>query len=127
MVTQLSDIVKEGSNHVILKAHLRQLIVRVLGTLSRDDLLQQVSYGFLLVSLVDSLRTQDPACTFVMLTMLSCTASAASNVLGASVRHILMESTTCCVRLGDVSYRGGTELLLRVHAGEFLLSTDLGH
>ena len=126
MVTQLSDIVKEGSNHIILKPHLRQLIVRVLGTLSRDDLLQQVSYGFLLVSLVDSLRTQDPACAFVMLTMLSCTAST-SHVLGASVRHILMESTTCCVRLGDVSNRRRAELLLRVHAGEFLLSTDLGH
>ena len=126
MVTQLSNIVKEGSNHVILKPHLRQLIVCVLGTLSCDDLLQQVSYGFLLVSLVDSLRTQDPACTFVMLTMLSCTAST-SHVLGASVRHILMESTTCCVRLGDVSNRRRAELLLRVHAGEFLLSTDLGH
>ena len=126
MVTELSNIVKEGSNHVILKPHLRQLIVRVLGTLSCDDLLQQVSYGFLLVSLVDSLRTQDPACTFVMLTMLSCTAST-SHVLGASVRHILMESTTSCVRLGDVSYRRRAELLLRVHAGEFLLSTDLGH
>ena len=126
MVTQLSDIVKEGSNHIILKPHLRQLIVCVLGTLSCDDLLQQVSYGFLLVSLVDSLRTQDPACAFVMLTMLSCTAST-SHVLGASVRHILMESTTCCVRLGDVSYRRRAELLLRVHAREFLLSTDLSH
>jgi hypothetical protein len=127
VVTQLSDIVKEGSNHVILKSHLRQLIVGVLGTLSCDDLLQQVSYGFLLMSLVDSLRTQDPACTFVMLTMLSCTTSATSYILGASVRHILMESTTCCVRLGDVSDRRRAELLLRVHAGEFLLSTDLGH
>jgi hypothetical protein len=57
MVTKFGNVVEERGNHVVLKPHLRELVICVLCTPCSYDFLKQVCNGFLLVSLVNGLST----------------------------------------------------------------------
>ena len=55
MIGKLSDIIEEGSDHIVFDAQIRHFVVGVLPTLIRDHLLQDISDSFLLLLVTNSL------------------------------------------------------------------------
>ena len=129
MITEFSDIVKEGSNHIIFKTKVRHFIVCVtLGWFWSDNFVKEISNWFFLLTTctsVNSFSWENSASTIMMTVVMLSTYRC---ILAVCMWSSILMSTSNMLSTtwgSNFSNWWRPQLLLWMHTWKLFLSSDL--